>query len=412
MQKNILSATGLTILFLGIAVAPLIHGTIIEELNFTEFKDKFLYVGGTGPDNYSYIQDAIDNAVDGDTIFVFNDSSPYEECLEINSRISLIGEDKESTIIIGDCIEKLITVRGRQVTISGFTIKTNDSKRYPYYGIYIQRDETTITGNIILNIETGISVMSNYNKIIDNEFVNSGMFISHTENYNTVLNNYVNGKPLVYLNTIFNKKINNAGQVILINCINITVENTDISNTYYGILLSNSRFCKVKANKLNNSNIFLMDSSKNEILNNKICFIKRRTMYLTLGINLQASDENIVSGNNISSIQGYGLQIYISNENIISGNNIQNNHLAIRLDDSNSNTIKNNNFIGNSRKVSFIDCKCNKWDANFWGRNRIFPKLIKGSITIVPPGFGTPGKYLPWFNLDWHPAKIPYNITL
>ncbi|HDN50977.1 MAG TPA: hypothetical protein ENG06_04290, partial [Thermoplasmatales archaeon] len=30
------------------------------------------YVGGSGPNNYTKIQDAIDNASDGDTVFVFN----------------------------------------------------------------------------------------------------------------------------------------------------------------------------------------------------------------------------------------------------------------------------------------------------------------------------------------------------
>ena len=42
----------------------------------------------------------------------------------------------------------------------------------------------------------------------------------------------------------------------------------------------------------------------------------------------------------------------------------------------------------------------------------MFPKLILGSITIVPPGFGTLGKYLPWFNFDWHPASEPFDIEV
>jgi hypothetical protein len=43
-----------------------------------------LYVGGTGEGNYSRIQDAIDDAVDGDTVFVYDDSSPYYEHIRIN----------------------------------------------------------------------------------------------------------------------------------------------------------------------------------------------------------------------------------------------------------------------------------------------------------------------------------------
>jgi parallel beta-helix repeat protein len=409
MNKNIFKV-GITILLLFAILLPTLQASVIEEYIAPISNGNTLYVGGTGLGNYSTIQEAIDAADTGDTVFVFDDSSPYEECIEINERISLIGENKDSTVIIGDCLEKLITIRRSKITISGFTIKTNDTKKYPYYGIYVLSDYTTIKGNIISNIETGISVMSNYNKINDNEFFNSGLHISHSKNHNTILNNSVDGKPLVFLDNRFHEEINEAGQVILIDCINITIENTNISNVFYGILLINSKYCKVIGNTLNNTNIVLRDSNKNEILDNSICNIQRRTMYQSIGIYLQASDENIISGNNVYSNQLNGFKIYVSNDNIITNNNIEKNHIAMSLDDANSNSITNNNFIGNIKKIGFIDCKNNKWNGNYWGRNRILPKLIKGSITLVPPGFGTPGKYLPWFNIDWTPAKRPFSI--
>ena len=58
-----------------------------------------LYVGGSGPNNYTKIQDAINDASDGDTVFVYNDSIPYYEHIIINKSINLIGEDKDTTII-------------------------------------------------------------------------------------------------------------------------------------------------------------------------------------------------------------------------------------------------------------------------------------------------------------------------
>ncbi|GAH12836.1 unnamed protein product, partial [marine sediment metagenome] len=60
-----------------------------------------LYVGGSGAGNYTKIQDAIDDANDGDTVFVFDDSSPYYENVMVDKSISLIGENKETTIIDG-----------------------------------------------------------------------------------------------------------------------------------------------------------------------------------------------------------------------------------------------------------------------------------------------------------------------
>jgi len=410
MQKKILIVIGIIILFLGLFITPIVAIKNEENSIHSVFNGNILYVGGSGPGNYTKIQDAVNDASDYDTVFVFDDSSPYEECIDINVRISLIGESKESTIIIGDCIENLIKVDDWDVTVSGFTIKRNESKRYPYYGIYINRDRATISGNIISNIETGISVMSNYNQIIDNEFVNCGIYILYSQYYNTISNNYVNGKPLIYLNKKFNEKITNAGQVILFSCVNISIENIDISDVFYGIYLVDSRLCKILGNKITDSKIFLRDSKRNEIMGNKISLIKGRAMYTSVGITLQTSNENIISGNNIVLNQGNGIFIISSDENILTNNNINMNINGIRLDESNLNTITNNNFVGNVRNVFFLDCKGNKWNGNYWGRVRFLPKLITGSITVEPPGYHSPGKYWPWFNFDFRPAKMPIKI--
>ena len=59
------------------------------------------YVGGSGPNNYTRIQDAIDNTTGGDTVFVYDDNSPYYERLVIDKSINLIGENRNTTIVDG-----------------------------------------------------------------------------------------------------------------------------------------------------------------------------------------------------------------------------------------------------------------------------------------------------------------------
>ena len=49
-----------------------------------------LYVGGGGPGNYTTVQEAIDAANDGDTVYVFGGT--YYENVIVNKRLSLIGE--------------------------------------------------------------------------------------------------------------------------------------------------------------------------------------------------------------------------------------------------------------------------------------------------------------------------------
>ena len=56
-----------------------------------------IYVGGIGDGNYTIIQKAVNNASDGDTIYVY--SGIFYENIIINKSITLIGENKHTTIL-------------------------------------------------------------------------------------------------------------------------------------------------------------------------------------------------------------------------------------------------------------------------------------------------------------------------
>ena len=109
---------------------------------------KILYVGGSGPNNYTSIQQAIDNASDGDTIFVYDDSSPYYEEIIINKSINLVGENRETTIIYGNKSKyppcNIIIIRANHVNISNFKLTSNlepeerKRGRYSVTGIFIK----------------------------------------------------------------------------------------------------------------------------------------------------------------------------------------------------------------------------------------------------------------------------------
>ena len=98
-------ALGIIVLFVG---AGVVSGFNVnpEDKSKPLNLGNWLYVGGTGPENYTFIQDAVNDSSNGDTIFVF--SGTYYENVVINKSIKLIGEDKNTTIIFGKKINDTI----------------------------------------------------------------------------------------------------------------------------------------------------------------------------------------------------------------------------------------------------------------------------------------------------------------
>ena len=152
------------------------------------------------------------------------------------------------------------------------------------YGIcLIGSRNNNIIGNYIVNNKFGILLDwgSNNNNIIDNVFVSSGLFIwrSHSNN---ITNNIVNGDPLIYLENKENIIIDQeAGQIILVNCRNITIINQNIVNTTLAIGLYRTNKTIVKNNNITSNiyGIYMMSSNNNVIESNNITS-NRFSLYL------------------------------------------------------------------------------------------------------------------------------------
>jgi parallel beta-helix repeat protein len=144
----------------------------------------------TVPDDYPTISDAIGNASAGDTILVR--SGTYFENPVINKPLTLKGENSANTIVVGAggyVGASVFTVTADNVVISGFTISSlnySSSSNYAY-GVMIQADKCTITGNNIVNTASGIycSVQSfamiAQNNITENHH-NGVMFFGGSDN--------------------------------------------------------------------------------------------------------------------------------------------------------------------------------------------------------------------------------------
>jgi len=71
--------------------------------------------------DFTRIQDALNASSSGDTIFVYNGT--YNEHIVINKSISLVGENKEITIIDGQGVGTVVRIYALHVLIANFTVR-------------------------------------------------------------------------------------------------------------------------------------------------------------------------------------------------------------------------------------------------------------------------------------------------
>jgi parallel beta-helix repeat protein len=105
-------------------------------------------VDDDGPADFQSIQEAVDAADSGDTVFVH--SGIYVEAVSINKTISLVGENPFDTIVDADYSSPTtIHIHAQNVTISNLTAQ--NSMYYQWYGWHS-------TGGIYLAGSTGCAV--------------------------------------------------------------------------------------------------------------------------------------------------------------------------------------------------------------------------------------------------------------
>lgn len=282
------------------------------------------------PDDFPTIGAAISNASDGDTLFVKRGS--YKERITITKALSIIGEDKETTIINGGNTGTIVLVCHDNVTFTGFTVIYDSSSYTPQSiwmwstrlaGIHLlSAKNCNISNNIISNCgaglwlydshknillnnnvsnnDYGIRIEYSTNNTLSNNMINknwggirmistSGNRLSENKladniqnfgisNNNLVLNadqvdltNTLNNNPICYWIGVSNTNIPlNAAYVVLINCTNITIQNLNLSNNQEGIILAGTLNTTITNNVISGctTGILLFNSFLDKIIDN------------------------------------------------------------------------------------------------------------------------------------------------
>ncbi len=184
---------GIMLLFLGMTISS--TGFNLENQSIKPLSSgNILYVGGSGTGNYSKIQDAIDNASNGDTVFVYAYSSPYYENLIVDKSINLIGEDRDTTVIDGKAIGTVIDVNADWVHITSLTIRNSKFASFPEFfgGIHLKSNNCIISNNYIIENEgDGIILHNSNDNNINNNIIekNRDGFKAWDSNNNIIHNN-------------------------------------------------------------------------------------------------------------------------------------------------------------------------------------------------------------------------------
>lgn len=181
-----------------------------------------LSVDINGELQYSSIQEAINNATTGDTIYIYQGT--YYENLKINKSIILTGENKLNTIIMGGTSGDIIQITVDNVEISDLTIKNPIGTDMKCLKL-LEVENCIISNNMIENGNDGIFLSnSNSNTITENTIENNvanGIYAYNCDNNeiydNIIKDNGVSGirlinsnNNLLYLNHILINLNSNA----------------------------------------------------------------------------------------------------------------------------------------------------------------------------------------------------------
>lgn len=197
---------------------------------------KTLYVGGDGLGNYSKIQDAIDNASVGDTVFVY--SGTYYENLRIvkmRESIALVGEDRNSAIIDGQNKGSVINVGAGRVLIENFTIRNGT------IGVEGNLFRLTVSRNIIVNNNKGIELSLSENVSITRNII--------AENNYGIAFYEVKDSVIRYNHILLNRKIG-----VLFTMATMPGLQSENNSVYYNIIQKNTMGIYLEYSPLNKIN--------------------------------------------------------------------------------------------------------------------------------------------------------------
>jgi len=385
---------------------------------------------------YQHVQDGVDNASFGDTVFVF--AGDYVEKVEVRKNIVLRGEDKNTTFIRyfgNSLLDHIVLVTADEVIFSNFTVSLLNGT---CPGIVLNTVAYCSVINNIIRSSWGINVYNSNQNIFSNNSiitVNGGIIIAdggkvcqnNIIKYNTITNSgnpgleynfgialWSSAKNNIICDNYFYDCTNHAiySQSPYNNTIERNVIQGNISKGHVGIGIFDvysrpGNF--IRQNDISGCINGIATAGDYFTISDNILHDNTDGMYLAAGYYLFTTVTNNTFINN-----DYGLyMVYALFDKVegnifhgnfyplfledcmglkISFNNFTENFLGIVAIHSLFNIFYRNNFMGNNHYV-LSSLSWNIWWRNYWDKPHLLPKLIIG--------------LLPFIQFDWRPALQP-----
>jgi len=354
-----------------------------------------LYVDDDGGADFQRIQDAVDNATEGDVIRVYE--GVYNESVLVDRTLSLVGNGSANTTIDGGGVGNVVRVRADWCNVSGFRVVKSYSGFW-FGGIKLESDHNRLLGNncsghanagIYLNgadhnvIEKTVCYSNDIGIVLEwsdlNVFTNSdfsgndreGIFLDDSDS--NIIRNVTcsgNGDYGIYFdmsehNELDNNTFNDNGEYALYfskNELNGNiVSRSNVMNgrhpeVYYdehgnetdSVIINDIYSDDPEKRMINLGYLILSDCSYFRLENITLSFLDQ-------GIFLEKSTHIDMVSVNVNECNKAGIALEESFYIHINNTTCSGNEQGLLLSDSNHNTITNSNFSGNDREGIFLD---------------------------------------------------------
>ena len=272
------------------------------DIFLTEKQENIKVVDKNGEGDYTSIQEALNKEPEGTTIFI--KSGIYNEILNINKKINLIGENKEDTIIhtVSEKNKYSICLNAPEIAIEKLSIKNSGPGLYTS-GIRITASNIQIQDCHIYETPVGIAIFTSNNIINNSEFygcTDEGVVLLGTSYLECKNNKIINCK---FYENCDGLELQHSTDNIITNCefynnthtgIDAIISSNDrniisnckiYNNNVHGLYLSSSSYNKIiDCSILNNDNgniVINKDSKNNEIISKSNIYTEnKKEIYL------------------------------------------------------------------------------------------------------------------------------------